>query len=103
MEKYEETLLFINWWKKVNFCYFGYFTVDVRSMAFLRLYVDASKELAEQSSFPFARVECFDWTDVCAKENITSYPTIRVFRKGMETVPYKGMLDKDAVLNMVKL
>lgn len=27
-----------------------------------------------------ARVNCFDWTDVCQKNNITIYPTIKMFR-----------------------
>ena len=27
-----------------------------------------------------ARVNCFDWSDVCEKNNITIYPTIKMFR-----------------------
>ena len=27
-----------------------------------------------------ARVNCFDWNDVCEKNNITIYPTIKMFR-----------------------
>jgi hypothetical protein len=26
------------------------------------------------------QVNCFDWEDVCAKENITLYPTVRFYR-----------------------
>ena len=27
-----------------------------------------------------AHVNCFDWTDVCQKNNITVYPTVKMFR-----------------------
>ena len=72
-------------------------------MAFLRSYSDASKILAEENLRPLAAVSCFDWTDVCSKNNITAYPTIRVYRKNKEYREYKGMLDANSIISTVKL
>ena len=77
--------------------------VDAVSMAFLRSYSDASKILAEENLQPLAAVDCFDWTDVCSQNNITAYPTIRIYRKNQDYREYKGMLDANSIINTVKL
>ncbi len=78
-------------------------SVDARSMAFMRSYVEASYILEQESLRPLAAVDCYDWTDVCGKNNITSYPIIRIYRKGRDTLDYKGMLDASAIISTVKL
>ncbi|RMX56502.1 hypothetical protein pdam_00023158 [Pocillopora damicornis] len=42
-----------------------------------------------------ARVNCFDWTDVCQSNNITIYPTIKMYRKDSDEITYRGPLDSD--------
>ena len=86
-----------------NSVYFDLSLVDARSMAFLRSYVEASHVLAQESREPLAAIDCYDWTDICGKHNITTYPTIRVYRQGRETVNYGGMLDAGAIISTVKL
>lgn len=77
--------------------------VDSKSMAFMHSYVEAAEEMAKQDVKSFAEVNCFDWTDVCGKVNITSYPTIRFYRKGKEPIEYKGFLGKEPIVRAVKL
>ncbi|XP_021353708.1 thioredoxin domain-containing protein 16-like [Mizuhopecten yessoensis] len=72
-------------------------------MAFLRAYGDASRQLEYDPRNPLARVDCHDWTDVCAKENVTMFPTLRIYRNGEKLRNYKGMLDTQNVVNTVKL
>ncbi|XP_060063062.1 thioredoxin domain-containing protein 16-like [Ylistrum balloti] len=80
-----------------------YLPFDDKSMAFLRLYGDASRQLEFDRRNPLARVDCHDWTDVCARENVTIYPTLRIYRNGEKLRNYKGMLDTQNVVNTVKL
>lgn len=72
-------------------------------MAFLYSYADASKEIESDPSRPLTRVNCHDWTDVCGKEKIISYPTVRIYRNGKMWKDYKGMLDSRAMVTTVKL
>lgn len=50
-----------------------------------------------------ARVNCFDWTDVCQTNNITVYPTIKMYRKDSEEITYRGPLDSDHLAKAVLL
>ena len=72
-------------------------------MAFLRSYVDASHALAKMSLNHLAAVDCFDWTDVCGQNNVTSYPTIRIYRQGKEPREYTGMLGAAPIVSLVKM
>lgn len=77
-------------------------TVDARSMAFLRSYNDAASQLVGEGVHALAALDCYDWTDVCGQQNITSYPTVRVYSHGTYR-PYTGMLDKQTVISTIKL
>jgi hypothetical protein len=79
-----------------------YFHIDDPvSMAFLRSYSEAAMSEAETTSL--TRVNCFDWTDVCAKQKVYSFPTLRVYQFGRQPVVYRGMLDGEAVINFLKV
>lgn len=72
-------------------------------MAFLRAYAEAAEQLAEQSLYPLATMDCYDWTDVCARENITVYPTTRVYSKGQRITDYRGLLGSQVVVSYARL
>ena len=72
-------------------------------MAFLYSYIQAALSLAEQNITSLRRVDCFDWTDVCSKHNITRYPTVQFFRKGHAPWEYNTTLDMKTLVNTVKL
>ncbi|XP_050406902.1 thioredoxin domain-containing protein 16 [Patella vulgata] len=81
-----------------------YIPFDAKSMAFLRAYGEASELLVDNSTpNVLARMNCYDWTDVCGKENVFTYPTIRVFKKGKYIEDYNGLLDTQAVVRTIRL
>lgn len=72
-------------------------------MAAFRHFVEASYLLSNQSLTPLAAVNCFDWTDVCGKENITAYPTLMVYRRDAPRRLYRNMLSSEAMVNYIHL
>ncbi|GFO21491.1 thioredoxin domain-containing protein 16 [Plakobranchus ocellatus] len=79
---------------------------DHLSMAFLRDFGVAAQILANNFSTTgaLARVNCFDATDLCSEQNVTTYPTIRIYhRDGASQEDYKGPLDALSVAKTVKL
>ncbi|XP_053408784.1 thioredoxin domain-containing protein 16-like [Mercenaria mercenaria] len=80
-----------------------YFPFDAISMGSLRMFGEAADMFSQQTMLKFARVNCYDWTDVCQKEKITIYPTLRVYKKGEKAWDYKGPHDTQAVFSTFKL
>lgn len=82
-------------------------TVDARSRLFLHYYEEAAKMLEKfqkdvEENHPLVRLNCYDWTDICLKENITTYPTVRIYRSG-QSQEYLQELDKDVLVQTVRL
>lgn len=81
-------------------------SVDSRSTIFLHELEEVASNITDLQKdphgHPLARVNCYDWTDVCQKENITTYPTLRVYRNGQRQ-DYNDVLDKDVVIRMIRL
>ncbi|XP_041350651.1 thioredoxin domain-containing protein 16-like [Gigantopelta aegis] len=82
-----------------------YLPFDAQSKAFLHSYKEVTQILSESDTkkSPLTIINCHDWTDVCQKQNITIYPTTRVFRKASKPMDYQGPLDIKAVVSAVKL
>ncbi|KAK7104825.1 thioredoxin domain-containing protein 16-like [Littorina saxatilis] len=84
-----------------------YITFDSQSMLFLGPYQEAKqatlKEGEDPSAHPLMRMDCFDWTDICAKENITTYPMIYIYRDGGKRQQYRHAFDKDVLARTVSL
>ena len=81
-------------------------SVHHTSMAFLRDFGMAAQILAKNfsTSNVLARVNCFDGSDLCSAENITTYPTTRIYRQNPANHElYKGPLDALAVSKTAKL
>ena len=78
-------------------------TVDARSVTSLFSYFEASRLLAAESLYPLATVECHDDLDACTSQNITTYPTIRMYQKGRRPVEYTGMRGPQEIVSYVKL
>ncbi|XP_013069520.2 thioredoxin domain-containing protein 16-like [Biomphalaria glabrata] len=73
-----------------------YLPFDHVSMAFLSDLAKAATNFS--GSDVLMRVNCFDATDLCAAQNITSYPLMRIYQKGMKPQEYKGHLHSQSVL-----
>lgn len=80
-----------------------YLDFDARNQIVARLFAKAAEVLAKDDQFPLAAVECFDWTDVCGKANVSVYPTIRIYRSNMEPVLYNGPLSVNSFVTAAKL
>ncbi|XP_022804755.1 uncharacterized protein LOC111341974 [Stylophora pistillata] len=80
---------------------------DARCKAFLQPYVNAATHISNLDvgnfAIKLARVNCFDWTDVCQTNNITVYPTIKMYRKDSGEITYRGPLDSDHLAKAVLL
>ncbi|XP_076442245.1 thioredoxin domain-containing protein 16-like [Babylonia areolata] len=86
-----------------------YLPFDAVGMLFLQQYQQAGRELASvkggnsSSTHLLTRVNCYDWTDVCRKENVTTYPVIHLYQRGKWRQRYRDALDKDALVRSVFL
>ncbi|XP_062571904.1 thioredoxin domain-containing protein 16-like [Saccostrea cucullata] len=80
-----------------------YLPFDHRSLAILRAYGEAARKFENQTDRPFTVVNCHDWTDVCATENITRYPVLKIYEQGKFLKDYDGMLSIEDVMNAYKL
>jgi Thioredoxin len=70
----------------------------------MSVFDDAASELANDEHISMAAINCYDWTEVCQKVNVSTYPTLLVYN-GMSDQPvqYRGMLSKKAVIGAMKL
>ena len=83
-------------------------SVDALGLLFLDPYQEAGRQLAALKGdgphdHPLVRIDCYDWTDVCQKENITTYPVIHIYRDGGNRQQYCHALDKDVLVRTVRL
>lgn len=80
---------------------------DARSQAFSPSYAAAAKTLGEadgsDTKIGALQVNCYDWEDVCRKENIKLYPTVRIYRDKKPSIDYHGSLDESSLVKSVKL
>lgn len=80
---------------------------DARCKAFSHPFVETAASIGglDVGSFAvkLAHVNCFDWTDVCQRNNVTVYPTVKMFRKGFGEIVYDGPLDSNHLTKAVLL
>ncbi|KAI9249651.1 thioredoxin-like protein [Sporodiniella umbellata] len=60
-------------------------------------YEIAATKLKEKN-IPIAKVDCTENEDLCQKNNVSGYPTLKVFRKG-EATDYKGPRKADGIVS----
>ena len=82
---------------------FLFLSVDAMCMAFLRKYGEAADRLGAETKLSISRVNCYDWTDVCSLNNITIYPTLRVFEGGEKSWDYRGPKDTQELYSTLRL
>lgn len=49
------------------------------------------------------RVNCADWSDLCAKQNVTEFPVVKMYKEGKNPVSYTGMLGTEDLLKFIQL
>jgi hypothetical protein len=49
-----------------------------------------------------AELPCHDWTDVCQKQGVFTWPTLRVYEHGKFLTDYKGVWDTKAIATFIQ-
>lgn len=73
------------------------------SMAFLQSYIDVAIKLKGTSTFLLTRIDCADWSEVCAKQNVTAFPVVKLYKEGESPVSYAGMLGTKDLLKFIQI
>ncbi|XP_071972210.1 thioredoxin domain-containing protein 16 [Engystomops pustulosus] len=73
------------------------------SLAFLQYFLEVAEKYKEVLDVSLATVNCADWTDVCTKETITSFPCVKIYQAGQEPFLYKGMMGTLELARFLKL
>ncbi|XP_040414441.1 thioredoxin domain-containing protein 16 isoform X2 [Cygnus olor] len=50
-----------------------------------------------------SRVNCWDWPGVCTTENVTQFPTIKIYKRGEQPLMYNGMLGTEELTSFIML
>ncbi|NWJ05376.1 TXD16 protein, partial [Crypturellus undulatus] len=80
-----------------------YASWEAVSLAVLRSYVEVTDHLQGTEGVLLSKVNCWDWPGVCTKENVTQFPTIRIYQKGGRALTYDGMLGSEELASFIVL
>ncbi|NXW82593.1 TXD16 protein, partial [Alopecoenas beccarii] len=80
-----------------------YASWEAVSLAVLRSYTEVADHLKGIQGVLLSRVNCWDWPGVCTKENVTQFPTIKIYEKGERSVMYDGMWGTEELTNFIML
>ncbi|NXJ71308.1 TXD16 protein, partial [Rostratula benghalensis] len=81
-----------------------YASWEAVSLAVLRSYSEVADHLKGTQGVLLSRVNCWDWPGVCTKENVTWFPTLKIYEKGGgRSVMYDGMWGTEELTSFVML
>ncbi|XP_030418742.1 thioredoxin domain-containing protein 16 isoform X1 [Gopherus evgoodei] len=80
-----------------------YASWEAVSLAMLQLYVEVAVALKGTQGISLAKVNCWDWPDVCMKQNVTQFPITKMYEKGARSLTYTGMLGTAELLRFLRL
>ncbi|KGM00372.1 Thioredoxin domain-containing protein 16, partial [Charadrius vociferus] len=80
-----------------------YASWEAVSLAVLRSYTEVADHLKGTRGVLLSRVNCWDWPGVCTKENVTQFPTIKIYEKGERSVMYDGMWETEELTSFIML
>ncbi|KFO84532.1 Thioredoxin domain-containing protein 16, partial [Buceros rhinoceros silvestris] len=80
-----------------------YASWEAVSLAVLRSYTEVADHLKGTRGVSLSRVNCWDWPAVCTKENVTQFPTIKIYEKGERSVVYDGMWATEELTSFIVL
>lgn len=63
------------------------------------MYSKAAEQLPDHK---LSILDCYDWTDVCKKINVTQFPTIKMYKSG-QSYTYNGPLSVGGLTRLAKL
>ncbi|NXW63079.1 TXD16 protein, partial [Eurystomus gularis] len=80
-----------------------YASWEAVSLAVLQSYAEVADHLKGTRGVLLSRVNCWDWPGVCTKENVTQFPTVKVYEKGERSVMYDGMWGTEELTSFIML
>nr|XP_014425604.1 thioredoxin domain-containing protein 16 [Pelodiscus sinensis] len=80
-----------------------YASWEAVSLAALQSYGEVAVELKGTQGISLAKLNCWDWPDVCLKHNVTHFPVTKLYERGAGAVTYTGMLGTAALLRFLRL
>ncbi|NXA35639.1 TXD16 protein, partial [Eudromia elegans] len=80
-----------------------YASWEAVSLAVLRSYVEVADHLAGTQGILLSKVNCWDWPGVCTKENVTQFPTIKIYKEGGRSLTYNSMLESEELARFIVL
>ncbi|XP_077095218.1 thioredoxin domain-containing protein 16 isoform X1 [Siphateles boraxobius] len=80
-----------------------YFKWDAVCMAFIQSYIEVADALEGVSGVELAAVDCGEFSDICSDQNITSFPTVMIYRPMAAAQPYRGMLGTKSLHTFILL
>jgi len=89
--------------KKVHMApFFKHFTFSFSFAFFLTICMCLFSILGTRGIL-LSRVNCWDWPGVCTMENVTQFPTIKIYKKGEQPITYNGMLGTEELTSFIML
>ncbi|NXI50601.1 TXD16 protein, partial [Chloroceryle aenea] len=80
-----------------------YASWEAVSLAVLQSYTEVASHLKGIQGVVLSRVNCWDWPGVCTKENVTEFPSVRIYQKGERSVMYDGMWGTEELTSFIML
>ncbi|NXJ24495.1 TXD16 protein, partial [Dicrurus megarhynchus] len=80
-----------------------YASWEAVSLAVLRSYAEVAAHLKGTPGVLLSRVNCWDWPSLCSQENVTQFPTIRIYKEGQQSVTYDGMWGTEELSSFILL
>ncbi|KAK2879002.1 hypothetical protein Q8A67_019793 [Cirrhinus molitorella] len=80
-----------------------YFKWDAVCMAFIQSYTEVADALEGVNGVQLAAVNCGEWTDICSDQNVTSFPTVLIYRPMSAAQLYRGMLGTKSLHRFILL
>ncbi|XP_052437236.1 thioredoxin domain-containing protein 16 isoform X1 [Carassius gibelio] len=80
-----------------------YFKWDAVCMAFIQSYIEVADALEGMNGVKLAAVNCGEWTDICSDQNVTSFPTVLIYRPMADAQLYRGMLGTKSLHGFILL
>uniref|UniRef100_A0A8C0Y768 Thioredoxin domain containing 16 n=1 Tax=Cyprinus carpio carpio TaxID=630221 RepID=A0A8C0Y768_CYPCA len=76
---------------------------DAVCMAFIQSYIEVADALEGMNGVKLAAVNCGEWTDICSDQNVTSFPTVLIYRPMAAAQLYRGMLGTKSLHRFILL
>ncbi|XP_060118830.1 thioredoxin domain-containing protein 16 [Heteronotia binoei] len=80
-----------------------YASWEAVSLVVMQSFVEVAARLEGTPGISLARVNCWEWPRLCSQQNVTQFPTIKLYEKGGRTLMYSGTWGTDAMLSFVEL